>query len=289
LLWGVLYPALAAGCIWAFLGRAWFRKDARFVTSLAVAAAFCIGYAGLLQGAPLEPTGAREWLFWLAAGGALIAPLERLTRRDPFFVRALFVGVLLKFVLERQYVNHWQGANDSGHFPGLALAVAIGISGWYAVERVARKSPGVGAPLTLWCLATGLALCSLWSSSGLYAQLAGTIAAAMGAACVLAWLRPGTWFAGGGAGLAWALLFGIGLAAHYYSQLSAADALLLAAAPFAGLLADLPGLRQQRPQRRVLLRTVLVLIPIAIACARTHAVYAGLGAEDGGSPESYGY
>ena len=56
LLWGIVYPALAAGCTWAFLGGAWFKRDARFVSSLAVAAAFLIGYYGLLGALPtVEP------------------------------------------------------------------------------------------------------------------------------------------------------------------------------------------------------------------------------------------
>lgn len=289
LLWGIVYPALAAGCTWAFLGGAWFRKDARFVSSLAVAAAFVIAYIGLLDGPPLEPVGAREWLFWIAAGGALVSPLEALQRRGVFLLRLLFLGVLLRLVLERQYVNHWSGEGADSPFPDLALCIALGIGGWTAVERLAKRSPGAGAPLGLWAMSAAVAVCSLWSSSGLYAQLAGAVAAAMGAAVVLAWIRPGPWFAGGGAGLAFALLFAIGSAAHYYAQLDTADALLLASAPFAALLADLPPLRKQAGARGTALRLALVLIPLAIAAQRCYADYSAQDETPYGSPGDYGY
>ncbi|MCA8981481.1 MAG: hypothetical protein KDC14_15735, partial [Planctomycetes bacterium] len=180
LLWGIVYPALAAGCTWAFLGGAWFKRDARSVSSLAVAAAFLIGYYGLLGAVPLEPVGARDWLFWIAAGGALISPLESIEKRAVFVVRLSFLGTLLWLVLARQYENHWSEEAGGSPFPDVALCFALGLAGWAAVERVAKRSPGAASPLSLWAMAAGLALCSLWSSSGLYAQLAGTVAAALG-------------------------------------------------------------------------------------------------------------
>lgn len=289
LLWGIVYPALAAGCTWAFLGGAWFKKDARYVSSLAVAAAFVIAYIGLLSGPPLEPVGAREWLFWIAAGGALISPLESLQRRTTFLVRLAFFGVLLWLMLERQYANHWSGDGGESPFPDLALCIALGLGGWTSVERIAKRSPGAGAPLSLWAMAAALAVCSLWSSSGLYAQLAGAVAAAMGAAVVLAWIKPGAWFAGGGAGLAFALLFAIGLAAHYYAQLDTQEALLLASAPFTALLEDLPPLRKQTGARGTALRLALVLIPLAFAAQRCYADYSAQDETPSGSPGGYGY
>lgn len=287
LLWGIVYPALAAGCIWAFIGGAWFKQDARWVSSLAVASALVIAYVGLLQGPPLEPVGAREWLFWIAAGGALISPLESLNKRTVFLVRLLFMSGLLALTLHRQYLNHWSGEGIDGAFPAVAICFAIGIVGWYAVEHMAQRSPGASAPLCLWAMAAGLALCSLWSSTGLYAQLAGSVAGALGAAVVLAWIRPGTWFAGGGAGLAFALLFAIGCAVHYYAQLDTTEALLLATAPFAPLLVDLPPLRKLTGTRGAALRLVLVLIPLAVAAQRCSADYAAQDSGPGGSPSSY--
>ena len=273
LLWGIVYPALAAGCTWAFLGGGWFRRDARWVSSLAVALAFVIAYVGLLDGPPLEPTSAREWLFWVAAGGALLSPLEALRPRAAGAVRVLFVGGLVWIVLRRQYLNHWAGEGADSPFPELVLALGLTLVGWTALERVAKQTPGAGAPLVLWTLAAGLALCSLWSSSGLYAQLAGAVAAAMGAALVLAWLRPGTWFAGGGAGLAWGLLAGIGMAAHFYAQLGTTEVLLLAGAPLCALVPDLPLLRKQSDARRVALRFLLVAVPVALAAQRCYTDY----------------
>jgi len=287
LLWGIVYPALAAGCIWAFIGGAWFKQDARWVSSLAVATALMIAYVGLLQGPPLEPVGALEWLFWIAAAGALFSPLETLGPRAAVLTRSLFVGGLLVLTLHRQYLNHWSGPDRESVFPDVAICLAIGLCGWYAVERVAKRSPGSAAPLSLWAMAAALALCSLWSSTGVYAQLSGAVAAALGAAVVLAWIRPGTWFAGGGAGLAFALLFAIGIAVHYYAQLDTTDALLLASAPFAGLLADLPPLRKLTGVRSTALRLALVLIPLAIATQHCYADYAAQDADPYGSPSSY--
>lgn len=289
MLWGIVYPALAAGCTWAFLGGGWFRRDARWVSSLAVAAAFVLAYRGLLNDVPLEPTVAREWLFWIAAGGALLSPLEALHARLRFPVRIAFLGAALFLLLRRQYANHWEGEGGlAGPFPEVAIALGVGICGWYAVEFLARERPGAGAPLVLWSTATALALCCFWSASGLYAQLAGALAAATGAATVLAWLRPGPWFAGGGAGLAWLLCFGIGLSAHFYAGLDAPDALLLASAPVLALAADLPLLRKQEGARRVLVRLALVALPLALAAVRCSLDYAALDEGGGyGSPSSY--
>jgi hypothetical protein len=289
LLWGIVYPALAAGCTWAFLGGAWFKKDARWVSSAAIAVAFVIAYIGLLQGPPLHPTGAREWLFWIAAGGAAVSPLEKLVRGKAFIVRLAYTGALLWLVLERQHANHWSPDSGGSPFPDVALCLALALLGWSAVEYMAKRAPGAGVPLAMWAMAAGLALCSLWSSSGLYAQLAGAIAGALGAAVVLAWLRPGTWFAGGGAGVAFVMLFAIGVAAHYYADLDTTSALLLASAPLAALLADLPPLAAKRPAVRVVLRLGLVLIPLALAAQRTYTSYAAHSDGPGGGPDSYGY
>lgn len=287
LLWGIVYPALAAGCTWAFLGGAWFKRDARWVSSLAVALAFCIAYVGLLAGPPMEPVGAREWMFWLAAGGALISPLETLLPRARFLVRVLYLGALLAMVLDRQHQNHWAGPDSASAFPALLTCVAIGLIGWQSLEHAARRSVGSSTPIVLWATAAALALCSLWSSSGLYAQLAGAVAAALGAAVVLSWIRPGTWFAGGGAGLAWALLLGIGIAAHFYAQLGLAEALLLASAPLVARLADCAPLRRDKPLSQHALQLGMVSIPLVIAAGLCYSDYAALDEDPYGSPDSY--
>lgn len=290
LLWGLGYPALAAGCTWAFLGGGWFRRDARWVSSLAVAAAFVLADIGLFQGPPMEPTAAREWLVWIAFAGALISPLEALHARARFPVRAGFVGALVFLLLRRQYENHWEGEGGlAGPFPEVGIALLLALGGWYAVERIARIRPGAGAPLVLWATASALAVCCLWSSSGSYAQLAGALAAAMGAAVVLSWLRPGAWFAGGGAGLAWLLCFGVGLSAHFYARLDATDALLLASAPFVALLADLLPRDKRESATGTLARLLIVLLPLAAASVRCYQDYAALDQADPyGSPSSYG-
>ena len=120
-------------------------------------------------------------------------------------------------------------------------------------------------PLALLAVAVGASLSILFSHSGLVAQLAGAMAACLGASAVVAFgdrrfrLRPAA------VSVIVLVLGGCLLNGRFHSGLQDSSALLLLGSFFAPWLADLPALGGAGPWKRIGLAALPAAVAVALA------------------------
>jgi hypothetical protein len=117
-------------------------------------------------------------------------------------------------------------------------------------------------------LMTGLALGAGLSGSAKLGQTTGMLCACLGAAALVSWMQAGFRFTNGALGLILFTGFSLALCAHFFSELQAIDALLLAVSPHMAWLGEHALVQRRGPVRAMLLRLALVAIPIAIVITR---------------------
>lgn len=277
-LFGVLLPALAAGLVLAAGWRVWTRQpegiDGRWAGAPALALAFVVGTVGIsglpvLPGGDQTPTGL-DWLAWLALLAGLLLALQRRLGRWGGALRGVLAILTIELVLRNKITAAWSEGSEGIQWV-LGLLALLFVD-WLALERLARR-PGASGPLVLWLLAATLGGLSALSGSVTIGQLAGALAAGLGAAVVAAWWRPRVSLSGPGVGVATVVLFGLALNAHFFSYTTGLDVLLFAAAPLFGLLAGLPKLRRESGWAQTLLTLALVAVPISVALTRAVLAY----------------
>ena len=296
LLEGVLAPAVLAGLLLALGWRAWRREapgdarrreapgvDGRWIGGPALAFGFGLTFyflsgwpASPLPDSPRTPTGL-DWLAWLCLPVGLLLALEGRLGRRRHLLRGLVAVVALRLVLTNAFANIWEPGEGWLWLAGLTILLLLQ---WAALARATRR-PGASGPLLLWILATGLAVLAGLTGSARIGQLSGGLAAGLGAALVLAWWRPRLALEGSGAGLVIVLLFGLGLNAYFFSYTEGLDVALLAAAPFAALVAELPPLKRLAPSKRTAAQAVCALLPIAVALMRAGMAFVAAQEEAG--------
>jgi len=257
-LWGLLVPALFTGAV---LLLAWVSRQAAeqasrgWLGALAVGGAFLLGQAAALGGLPqLPPAQADDRLFWLVAGAVALAGVESLLaeRRWPRLVlRGVYPFFVPWFLLARLLERR-----ETVAVGGLGLALLLG---WSALAAWSARRPGASVPLVLWSVTSGGALALLFSHTAKYAQLAGILAACLGAAVVVAWIRPSFALGAGAAGVVAVLLAcfwiaGVWLAA---TPLPVESAVLLAVSPLLATAAEVGPLSRLAPRKAVLARLAL--------------------------------
>lgn len=262
---GLLAPAVIAGVL---LLLAWVSRDSAekasrgWLGALALGGAYLFGQAAAISGMPpFPPIQSDDRLFCVVAGAVVLAALEGLLSErwlTRFLLRAGFscfaVWYLLARVLERRET-----------VSALILVAALGGAlwlGWTLLAACASKRPGSSVPLVLWFTTSAVSVALLLSHTAKYAQMAGTLAACLGAAVVVAWLRPSFALGSGAAGIVAVLhasfcIAGVWLAS---TPLPIESALLLAAAPFLAAAAEIGPIAKLAPSRAVVARLVLVAL-----------------------------
>lgn len=266
LIFGVLVPAVFAGIVLLCVGRG--TGDARparaFVGALALGLPFLVAYR-FIVGMPRLPSAdvqiaSHEWLAWFVLGAIVLAPLrnvEALARwSSPLYV-ALFAVLTFRFPLANQLSNDVAG-----------LAIRFGLTlvmyvAWNASDRLSERLRGPALP-TAWVVAgTGIALCALFARTALFAQLAGVITAALGAAAVVGWIDKGSRLADGAVAIAWIVFAGVLVNAGIYDLEKPSIALLLIAllSPWLATRKALAG----RPLAQTFLAFLGAAVPTGIA------------------------
>ena len=236
---GVLPPALVGAALLALAWRVWRpRGSVPAAPSSAWGAplAFGLGYAaahaaihGTAPPLSLE-LDVKETLAWAGIAVALVGlGLARGSAAGKLLAGALALA-LPWVLLDFQRGARWSTGVAllwTGLF-GSVLAL-----GGLSAEALARRLPGLLAPLLWMAVGTAAALSLVLGASGSLGQLAGALAAVAGAALVLALRQPRPGLAGGGAFAAWLLIGGLLLAGVYAAELPPGSAVLLALAPHA--------------------------------------------------------
>ena len=63
-------------------------------------------------------------------------------------------------------------------------------------------------------------------------------------------------------------MLGLGLSAHFFSELPGLDALLVASGPLCAWFGEIPALRGRPPAQRTLARVLFCAVPVGIAVTR---------------------
>jgi len=207
-----------------------------------------------------SPDG-RQWLLWGVIGGGLVALLEHgrvLRGRVATGAGVLFAGFATWLVLQK-LATRWETGELLLHVGGGGFVVALLV---LAARASLDRAPATLAPAVVWTLAfSALSVLLTLARSGLFGQLCGAVAAAIGAAAGTAlWRRPfaftaadGTWL-----GIAWGLFL---LAGKHLADLGWDAAGCAALAPCALLLLK-PG-AAARPFWWTVAAVLLAGVPLA--------------------------
>ncbi len=278
-MWGVLVPGLVVGIGTRFAPARGNERDLSF-GALFLALGFAAGHAGLL-GAPPLPFGSRvlaatDWMAWVVPVGGVLLFLNGKLRAWAVPARCVLGAAMIGLVLRATIEYRWDGPEAAAWLTGLALLG--GLVGWSAAS-LARRTEGPSVPLVLLVASTGLAICAGLTGSAKIAQTVGLVCAGLGALVVLSWIRPRAVFGSSEAVLAVLASFGLGLCAHFYSELPAVDALSLCAGVLAPAIAELTVLQRFGGRRRAVLRVVLALVFVGAAVTRAALAFEAPGDE----------
>jgi len=273
LIWVVLVP-VAIALVATLLSHLPLKRDRAtqpWGPALALAAAFAAAFAGLRGRPAFPPRDAQTWLIYVAGISVLIAILG--TVLPPRKTWSWFILAPLSVMLI--LVTVWLLARSQiplfgwKRFLLRAAVIAAGMIVWWVLmERLSARPKGAAAalPLVLTIAASVAALAIVNAHSMLLGQLAGSIAAALGAITLLGlWFRKLSLSRGGLLTLT-VVLLGVILAGHFFADLSRLDLILLGVAPLTAWAGELPWKgKGTRFAIRVIAVLVVLLIPLVPA------------------------
>lgn len=272
LIGGVLPGFLAA----VFLGALWWRRRgdgpgaAGPRWAMPVVIALAIFPAELLVRAALPalwPVAAADRIPHVALVLMVLGIVESVAGGGlwaAFALRALGAGAAFWITLGVRipaFWNPWQGALWIGGFALLTAAVAT------LLERIARADRSPAVTVTLLLSAGALPIVLLESGNAYLAQLAGGVAAALGAAMVVSvFIRPFT-IASGGISAGVTLLAALLLCGHYYAPdgIPLVQTILVALTPLAVLMTLVPSYARMDRRKRCVIAFLWAVLPAALA------------------------
>jgi hypothetical protein len=260
LLVGLLVPALVAGAA-LFVG--W---RSRRVGALGLGVGFLVGFPAVVGAWPtLPPRDGTQALFYVALGVTLAAWFEGRRRgasSTPLFPPRVVIAFLVPLLVLSKLIKHWEPTESVRH---VSVAAAALLTLWTGADALAERRKGASLPLVFWLAATVASASLLVSGVAVISQLAGTLAATLGAAVVASWLRPELSFSRGPIAVPAALLAALCIGGVHLAELPPLTGLLLVLAPLAAWFAELGPLSRLPARRAVLVRLAFVALPLALA------------------------
>lgn len=280
----ILLPAVLAGLCLLVAWRMWRRrnlaKDGHWGGAAAIALGYFSGHLALVSWPAFPPAKAVDWLAYLAivAGFTGIAQRYWAKRWYSAWPVRLLLSALFAVLILRGYLEHtWARTEGILWIAGLVLAMS---ALWDTLERLASKRTGASLPLSLCMLCACAAGALGMSGSALLGQLMGALAAACGAAVVLAWWAPGLSLKSGTMAAFVPIYSGLLIQAYFYSELPVLSAVLLYAAPYVLWYGERRNIYFMKPTKAAVVRLMLVGVPLAIALWLAYAVMANTPADD---------
>jgi hypothetical protein len=261
LLPGILAALLVSGVI-TVVGRLW--KANSWTDAIAVGASYAVGHVVTAGWPAFPPIEATQWLPYFGIAVAILAMIDTLLR-PPGSVRAVLwflcsAGILL-LLLNSKFQYGWSLFAGVLWIVGLATALLLLTS---FLDRTAQRDASISLPLILAIVAGGTGLALMLSGSMLLGQLAFVLASAFGAIVIVGMLLPNAINGRGIAPVSATLLCGLWLSGYFFSELPPVSALLLLVSPIPALMLVLFD-ESGNPRRGLLLRTILVTVPVALA------------------------
>ena len=257
----VLAAVLVSGVI-AMAGRLW--KANSWADAIAVGIGYAVGQAVTAGWPAFPPIEATQWLPYLGIAVTILAVIDTLLR-PPGVMRAViwFLGCagILSLLLAFKFQYGWSLFVGGLWIAGLATAMLVLTS---FLDRVARRDASISLPLILTIVAGGTGLALLLSGSLLLGQLALALAGAFAAIVIIGMLLPNAINGRGIAPVSATLLCGLWLSGYFFSELPSISGLLLLVSPIPALMLVLCD-ESGNPRRGLLLRSLLVAVPVALA------------------------
>jgi hypothetical protein len=253
-----LLPATAAGM--ALLLGAVRAPAGGWIGALGVGVGFLLGHYGLLgRLPPLVPHDATQALFHAVLGTSLAACFDTPRRSGlaRLGLRAA-VSALAPLLYLKNRVERWEPAEILHHVGALTLAIFVL---WYGLDLLARRRRGPSLALVLWLAAAGTSAALMLGRFAINAELAGTLAAILGAAVVVGAMSDTAALEGGALGVVSVTLVLLAAGGVHLSNLPPAAGLALVLAPLAVWPAEL-WTEAAPPRRAALLRLAFVAVPV---------------------------
>lgn len=268
LIYGVALPALAAGVVWGIGWRLWRRSAEPMAggawSGAAAAALACAAGAFALWGWPgVPPRLAEGWLPFLAVAGGVAGLAANRWRRARLPLRGVMAALAVWAALGPRRAGWPAGEAVAWHATLMAGAFVVHAS----IDRVAARRPGPGMAMALWVWCAGLAGALALTGSLKYGQLAGLPAAALGAAAVAAAWKPALSLANGTAFVLAPWNAALLLCGYFYSDLPAAAAIPLAAAPLGLWFGETAAVTRRPAWAAAGARILAVAVPVAVGAA----------------------
>lgn len=231
--------------------------------TVALALAFMISYGSLYHRPPLPPPDTRHWLFYFPIPAAMLALLS-LALRFPrsltnFLVLILYCSVVLA-LFRRIFQNI--------PFPEAAeITVLLSLTGFLSyssLRNLADRGRSTAIHFILLLVVAASAQVIMMSRTFTVGQTALILACALAGALPFVWWLSISW-SPGPLIVVLILWHSLLIAAHFLSNLTALNAILLAAAPHFAWLAETQRVREWPKVPRVILRYTAPLIPMLTA------------------------
>jgi len=278
ILWSVVFPALLAVAavvsVYGGFRRRGDRAAQPWGPALAVAGGFLFAYVGIAGRPPLPPVAAQGWLVYAGAAAVLVAVIATMLPPRGRLIDTVLSAALLvvtAWLLSRPRAEAIDPVTmekiDPRVFWAWTIGSAVAMVAWYfAMEWLARRRPGGGLPLLLSAAAGSAALVLVDSGSMSLGQITGGIALPLLVLAAAGWWFRDLSLARGGALAVAVTLLGMLLAGYYYAELTPRNLAILAGAPLAAWLAEIPPLRR-RPRAGFAVAAVVTLAVLTIAVA----------------------
>jgi hypothetical protein len=253
----VLLPAVIAGIFVVALRRTG--------APLGLALGFAAGQIALVGFPGIFPVDVTLRLPHLAILAAAVGAVEVFTRagvRLRWGLRGALGGLLIVALLPPAIEHRFSGAEVFLWPAGLLVAFLLFS---LILDHLSRTTRAANLPLLLVLLISAAAAALTMTYSAMLGQLAGALAAGIGAAGLAALLFPGRSLWPGATAAIATVYSGLLICGHLYSALPVQSALGLWLAPFLSALAGLGPLGRGPAWLRRTLRFALLLIPAGLA------------------------
>ena len=261
LLPGILVALLVSG-VFTIVGRLWRANS--WTDAIAVGAGYAVGHAVTAGWPVFPPVEATHWLPYFGIAVSILAVIDTLLR-PPGSIRVviwfLCCAGILSLLLTSKFQYGWSPFVGILWIAALATAMLV-LSSF--LDRAAQRDASISLPLILTIVAGGTGLALMLSGSMLLGQLALVLAGAFGAIVIVGTLLSNAINGRGIAPVSATLLFGLCLSGYFFSELPPVSGLLLLVSPIPALMLVLFD-ESGNPRRGLLLRTILVAVPVALA------------------------
>ncbi len=232
----VIIPALVAGLVWLLAGQLWKRPAAPSLVyggAVAMAISFFAGHVALVGQPPFPPTTAIHSLVYAALIVGVVGSAESIWRSHwapRWGIRLVLACGAAWWQFTSLAEHSWNTGQTIGWLTTITLTICIA---WDALDSFANRHTGFATPLLMWGFACATSIALVFGASAMMGQLAGCVAAACGAAIVLALWSRALPLDRGAVGVFVVILLGLLWQGYFFAALPLTSTALLIAAPVA--------------------------------------------------------